>query len=87
MISIEGLTRALQGDYATIELNDGRSLPATIKVRDTTRAAALRGDLFVPIDLTVEGSSLGPSDANKSARLRLSRTLQSVVGLGQENGQ
>jgi alginate biosynthesis protein Alg44 len=87
MISIEGLTRALQGDPATIELRDGRKLPVAIMVRDTTRAAALRGDLFVPIDLTVKGNDLGPSEVNTSARLRLSKTLLGVIGLGQENGQ
>ncbi|APX14284.1 hypothetical protein [Tateyamaria omphalii] len=87
LISIEGLTRALQGDPATIEMNDGRTLPVTVQVRDTTRAAALRGDLFVPVDLTVKGGSLGPSDMNKSARLRLSKTLLGVFGIGQENGQ
>lgn len=84
LISIEGLTRALQGDPAMIELNDGRSMPVSIKVRDTTRAAALRGDLFVPVDLAVKGGSLGPSDTSKSARLRLSKTLQGMIGLGQE---
>ena len=87
LISIEGLTRALQGDLATIELNDGRKLPVSIEVRDTTRAAALRGELFVPIDLTVKGESLSPSDANKSARLRLSKTLLGAFGVRQENGQ
>ncbi|MEO9684888.1 MAG: hypothetical protein ABJF86_10675 [Tateyamaria sp.] len=87
LISIEGLARALQGDLATIELNDGRKLPVSIDVRDTTRAAALRGELFVPIDLTVKGDPLSPSDANKSARLRLSKTLLGAIGLGQENGQ
>ncbi len=84
MISIEGLTRALQGDPVTIELSDGRSLPAAINVRDTTRAATLRGDLFVPIDLTVKDGSLELSDTNKSARLRLSKTLLGAIGFGQE---
>lgn len=87
MISIEGLTRALQGDPVTIELRDGRKLPVEINVRDTTRAATLRGDLFVPIDLTVRDGSLGLSDINKSARLRLSKTLLGAIGLGQENEQ
>lgn len=87
LISIEGLTRVLQGDPARIELSDGRRLPVSVQVRDTTKAAALRGDLFVPIDLTVKGGSLGPSDTNTSARLRLSKTLRGAVGLGQENGQ
>ncbi|WP_147114446.1 hypothetical protein [Tateyamaria sp. syn59] len=87
LISIEGLTRALQGDPATIEMSDGRTLPVTVQVRDTTRASALRGDLFVPVDLTVQGGSLGPSDMNKSARLRLSKTLLGAFGIGQENGQ
>lgn len=87
LISIQGLTRAMQGDAATIELSDGRKLAATIKVRDTTRAATLRGDLFVPIDLTVNGERLTSSETNLSARLRLSKTLRSVIGLGQETGQ
>ena len=87
MISIEGLTRALQGDPVTLDFNDGRRLPAVINVRDTTRAATLRGELFVPIDLTVKGGSLGPSDINKSARLRLSKTLLGAIGFGQENEQ
>jgi hypothetical protein len=87
MISIEGLTRALQGDPVTIELSDGRSLPATINVRDSTRAATLQGDLFVPVDLTVKDGSLGLSDTKKSARLRLSKTLLGAIGLGEENGQ
>ena len=87
LISIEGLTRALQGDTATIELNDGRKLPVVVKVRDTTRTAALRGDLYVPIDLTVKGERLKPSETNLSARLRLSKTLWNVIGLGQENRQ
>lgn len=87
MISIEGLTRALQGDPATIELRDGRKLPVTVNVRDMTRAATLRGDLFVPIDLTVKDGSLELSDTNKSARLRLSKTLLGAIGLGQENEQ
>lgn len=87
LISIQGLTRALQGDAATIELSDGRKLAATVQVRDTTRAATLRGDLFVPIDLTVNGGGLTPSETNLSARLRLSKTLRGVIGLSQETGQ
>ncbi|MEL6466546.1 MAG: hypothetical protein AAFQ58_16390 [Pseudomonadota bacterium] len=87
LISIEGLTRALQGDPAVIELTDGRDVPVTVDIRDTTRAAALRGELFVPVDLTVPEGSLGPSDQNMSARLRLSKTLLGVVGLRQESGQ
>ncbi|MEP5153369.1 hypothetical protein [Planktotalea sp.] len=87
MISIEGLTRVLQGDAVTLELSDGREMPATVNVRDMTRAAALRGDLFVPIDLSVESGSLQPSETNLSARLRLSKTLRGVLGLRQENTQ
>lgn len=87
MISIEGLTRVLQGDAVTLELSDGRKLPATVNVRDMTRAAALRGDLFVPIDLSVESGSLQPSETNLSARLRLSKTLRGALGLRQENTQ
>jgi len=86
MISIAGLTRALEGDPARIELNDGRVMDVEVLVRDTTRAAALKGDLFVPVDLAVKGGSLDPSDINKSARLRLSKSLQGMFGfsLGQD---
>lgn len=87
LISIEGLTRALQGDPAVIELTDGREVPVTVNVRDTTRAAALRGDLFVPVDLTVPNGRLGPSDQNMSARLKLSKTLAGAFGFGQESTQ
>lgn len=84
MMSIEGLARALQGDQTRIELNDGRNFIVDVLVRTTTRAAALKGDLFVPVDLTVRGGGLGPSDINKSARLRLSKPLPSLFGFGQE---
>lgn len=85
MMSIDGLNRALQGDPARIELNDGRVLPVEVLVRDTTRASALKGDLFVPVDLAVKGEGLDPSDINKSARLRLSKSLRGLLGFGQEN--
>ena len=85
MISIEGLARALQGDPVTMDMSDGRRLPVTVDVRDTTRAAALRGDLFVPVDLMVKGEPLEPSAINKSARIRLSKTLFGAFGFGQEN--
>jgi hypothetical protein len=84
MISIEGLARALQGDPVTMDISDGRSLPVEVDVRDTTRAAALRGDLYVPVDLVVKGDPLEPSAVTKSARLRLSKTLLGAFGLGQE---
>ncbi|MGB3244746.1 MAG: hypothetical protein WBB25_09435 [Sulfitobacter sp.] len=87
MISIEGLTRALRGDPARIEMNDGRTFPVQVTVRDNTRSASLKGDLFVPVDLAVIGEGLKPSDINKSARLRLSKTLRGVFGFRQENGQ
>ncbi|MBU2981408.1 hypothetical protein KO498_06230 [Lentibacter algarum] len=84
LISIEGLTRTLTGDIAAIEMADGRKMAVEIVVNDTTRAAALRGDIFVPVDLTVTDYELGPSEVNKSARLRLSKTLRGLFGLGQE---
>lgn len=88
LISIEGLTRALQGDPAIIELNDGREFAVEVQVRDTTRSAAMKGDLFVPVDLAVRGGEgLTSSDINKSARLRLSKTLGGLFGFGQENAQ
>jgi hypothetical protein len=85
MISIEGLARALQGDPVTMDMSDGRRLSVDVDVSDTTRASALRGDLYVPIDLVVKGDPLEPSAVNKSARLRLSKTLFGAFGIGQEN--
>ena len=64
----------------------GRSI-IDVQVRDTTRSAAMKGDLFVPVDLAVRGEGLTSSDINKSARLRLSKTLGGLFGFGQENGQ
>ena len=85
MISIDGLRRAMLGDVARIEMNDGRVLPVSVQVRPTTRTATLQGDLYVPVDLAVIGEKLGPSDINKSARLRLSKSITGLFGFGQEN--
>ena len=88
MISVEGLQRALQGDPVRIELNDGRALPVKVVVRDITRSASMKGDFYVPVDLAVQGEGLTPSDVNKSARLRLSKTIGGALfGFRQENGQ
>ena len=88
MISVEGLQRALQGDPVRIELNDGRKLPVKVQVRDITRSASMKGDFYVPVDLAVQGEGLTPSDVNKSARLRLSKTIGGALfGFRQENGQ
>ena len=84
LISIEGLTRALEGDPVTVDLPDGREVPAKVILRETTRAAALSGDLFVPVDLEVERTRLTARDTSMTGRLKVSKTFMGALGYGQE---
>jgi alginate biosynthesis protein Alg44 len=72
-ISIEGLAKVMNGDRAYLDVSDGRSLPVRVETTSATTAAALRGDLAVPVRIVAEeAGALTPSDIGKSARLRLS---------------
>jgi hypothetical protein len=73
-MSIEGLARAMSGDTAYLDMSDGRTIPVQVVATSATNAAALQGDLFVPVDLVPDAGALGPDDIGKSARLRLSRS-------------
>ena len=74
-MSIEGLARAMSGDTAYLDMADGRSIRVAVVATSATNAAALQGDLFVPVDLVPDAGVLGPDDIGKSARLRLSKSL------------
>lgn len=75
MMSLEGLTRAMRGDRVSMEMTDGRSIPVTVSTSPATTAASLRGEVFVPVNLTPTEDTLSPEDVGNTARLRLSRPL------------
>lgn len=75
LMSIEGLTRAMTGDRATLQMNDGRSIPVDVIADDTSNAAALRGDLYVPVELRAPAGALTDADIGTAGRLRLSTPL------------
>ena len=72
-ISIEGLAKVMNGDQATLDINDGRKLAVRVETTSATTAAALRGDVAVPVRIVAEeAGALTPADIGKAARLRLS---------------
>jgi hypothetical protein len=73
-MSIEGLAKAMSGEAAYLDMDDGRSIPVTVTPTSATNAAALRGDLFVPVDLVPAPGALVPDDIGRSAKLRLSKS-------------
>ncbi|QBF30865.1 hypothetical protein CFI11_06500 [Thalassococcus sp. S3] len=74
-MSIEGLSKAMNGDHVTLEMRDGRSIPVTVSVTSATNTAAQRGDLFLPVTLVAEPGTLSIEDIGKPARVRLSKPL------------
>ncbi|UWQ19667.1 hypothetical protein [Jannaschia sp. M317] len=75
LISIEGLARAMTGDRTTLQLHDGRDIPVEIVADGTANAAALKGDLFVPIELRAPAGALTEADIGLAGRLRLTTPL------------
>lgn len=73
-MSIEGLAKAMNGERAFLDINDGRSVPARVVVTSATNAAAASGELFVPVQIEVPPGVLTEEDIGKAARLRLSRS-------------
>jgi mannuronan synthase len=71
-ISIEGLAKVMNGAGATLDVNDGQSIPVRVETTSATTAAALRGDPAVPVRLVPAAGALTPQDIGKAARLRLS---------------
>ena len=73
-MSIEGLGKAMNGERAFLDINDGRTIPVRVLVTSATNAAASRGDLFVPVTLIPTAGALTAADIGKAAQLRLSRS-------------
>lgn len=74
-MSVEGLAKAMDGERVYLDLADGRSVSARVIVTSATNASALRGELYVPVDLEAEEGSLGSSDIGQSARVRLAKPI------------
>lgn len=74
-MSLEGLTKAMNGEKVFLDVNDGRTIPVRVSVTPATNTASLRGDLFVPVTLIPTEGAMTNDDIGKSARVRLSRTL------------
>lgn len=74
-MSVEGLAKAMDGDRVYLDMADGRSIPVQVVVSSATNASALRGELYVPVDLVAEEGSLGQADIGQSARLRLAKPI------------
>ena len=74
-MSVEGLSKVLNGNKVFLEMTDGRVIPTEVTVTPSTNTAALRGDPFVPVILVPKDGMLSTVDIGKSARLRLSKTL------------
>lgn len=72
-MSIEGLAKAMSGERAFLDINDGRTIPARVIVTSATNAAAAAGEMFVPVQIEVPPGALTEEDIGKAARLRLSR--------------
>ena len=73
-MSIEGLGKAMNGERAFLDINDGRTIPVRVLVTSATNAAAARGDIFVPVTLVPAVGALTVDDIGKAAQLRLSRS-------------
>ncbi len=73
-MSIEGLAKAMNGEKAFLDINDGRTVPARVIITSATNAAAAAGEIFVPVQVEVPPGVLTEEDIGKSARLRLSRS-------------
>ncbi|WP_134643113.1 hypothetical protein [Pseudaestuariivita atlantica] len=75
MMSVEGLSRAVNGENVSIVMSDGRVLPVKVIQSSATNAAAQNGDLYLPVRLQAPQGVLTSEDIGKPARVRLTRTL------------
>ncbi|WP_102109636.1 hypothetical protein [Oceaniglobus roseus] len=74
-MSIEGLTKAMNGEQVWLDLGDGRSVPVDVVLTSATDDAAQNGDLYLPVVLRAEDGALTPGDIGKPARVRLSKSI------------
>jgi len=74
-MSIEGLTKAVNGEQVYLDMSDGRAIAVQVVQTSATSDAALRGDLYMPVVLLPEAGVLGVGDIGKPARVRLSKPI------------
>lgn len=87
LISIDGLSRAMNGDNLYMDVSDGRTIPAKVVVNEATSTATMRGELYVPVILEAENGALTEDDIGKSATVRLTKSLVGSIGLKQEGSE
>ena len=71
LMSVEGFSRAMRGDRVFLDLTDGRSIPVQIMAKNTSNAAAISGEVFIPVRLQAEDGLLSEADIGKYGQLRL----------------
>ena len=54
LVSVEGFSRAMRGDKVLLDLTDGRTIPVTIMAKTTSNAAAISGEVFIPVRLMAD---------------------------------
>lgn len=74
-MSIEGLSRAMNGDDTYLDFADGRVIPVSVVATTATYEANEAGELFAPVNLVAEEGTLSVQDIGESARLRVSKNL------------
>ncbi|NCO21888.1 MAG: hypothetical protein GW905_07780 [Rhodobacterales bacterium] len=74
-MSIEGLTKAVNGEQVYLDMSDGRAIPVQVVQTSATSEAALRGDLYMPVVLLPDEGALNVADIGKPARVRLKRQI------------
>ena len=71
LMSVEGFSRAMRGDRVFLDLTDGRSIPVHIAAKNTSNAAAISGEVFIPVRLMADDGLLSDADIGKYGQLRL----------------
>ncbi|MGR3502282.1 hypothetical protein [Pseudaestuariivita sp.] len=75
MMSVDGLSRAVNGDSVSIVMSDGRKIPVKVIQSSATNAAAQQGDLYLPVTLEPTSGSLDAGDIGKPGRVRLMKSI------------
>jgi mannuronan synthase len=75
LMSAEGLAKAMNGEKAYLDINDGRTIRVSVVPGSATTAANVAGELYIPVTLVAEDGALTVADIGKAAQLRLSRDL------------
>lgn len=73
LMSVEGLARAMKGDRVYLDMADGRSIPVQVIAGKSANTAAMRGQLFVPVQIVAKDQELTEQDIGKYGQLRLTK--------------